>query len=119
VASYAVAVGSPAQRPEDSPSDLSSAQTGDTPAAEEQGQDALATERQGRDAPAAAEPGPDAGSGGPALTVERRGRLLVLTYGAGTAGGALAAGANPRKETPGFVVFQGLRPIAVGKFEYG
>jgi len=61
-------------------------------------------------------------SGGPllaALTVERRGRLLVLTYGPKSAGGALSSNAGPRGEPPQFAVYQGQRQIASGRFEYG
>ena len=55
----------------------------------------------------------------PGITVEHRGRLLVLTYGSKSAGGVLSPDVNPRDEPSGFVVYQGQRPIASGQFEYG
>ncbi len=55
----------------------------------------------------------------PGVTVEHRGRLLVLTYGSKSAGGGLMPNVNPQDEAPGFVVWQGQRPIASGKFEFG
>jgi hypothetical protein len=55
----------------------------------------------------------------PGVTVERRGRLLVLTYGSKSAGGASMSNVNSRDEPPGFVIYQGQWPIASGKFEFG
>jgi hypothetical protein len=85
-----------------------------------QGQDALATNEQGRDALATAGvlQEPVITGGGPLepITVEHRGRLLVLTYGPkpGTASFTGARGSAPR-----FAVYQGQRQIAAGRFEYG
>ena len=53
------------------------------------------------------------------ITVERHGPLLVLTYGSKSAGGGLMSNVDSRSEPPGFVVYQGQRPIATGKFEFG
>ena len=61
-------------------------------------------------------------SGGPPLptvTVEHKGRLLVLTYGPPSAGGGLMSNAGPRDEPPGFTIYKGQRKIASGQFEYG
>jgi hypothetical protein len=61
-------------------------------------------------------------SGGPLLpmvTVEHKGRLLVLTYGPTSAGGGQSANADARGEPPGFTVYKGQRKIASGQFEYG
>jgi hypothetical protein len=81
---------------------------------EVQGQDALAT------AGVLQEP---ASLGGglpvPTVTVERHGRLLVLTYGPKSTGGALMSNAGPRGEPPGFTVYKGQRKVASGQFEYG
>lgn len=55
----------------------------------------------------------------PGVTVEHRGRLLVLTYGSKSAEGGLMPNVNPQDEAPGFVVWQGQRPIASGRFEFG
>ena len=55
----------------------------------------------------------------PTVTVERHGRLLVLTYGTTSAGGGLLADAGPRGEPPRFAVYKGQRKIASGQFEYG
>jgi hypothetical protein len=61
----------------------------------------------------------DGGSLQPGITVERQGRLLVLTYGSKPGSGVLSSGVDPGQEPPGFVVYRGQRPIAVGQFEYG
>jgi hypothetical protein len=55
----------------------------------------------------------------PTVTVERHGRLLVLTYGPKSADGGQLTTADPRGEPPGFTVYQGQRKIASGQFEYG
>jgi hypothetical protein len=57
-------------------------------------------------------------AGKPAVTVERRGRLLVLNYKlVGTDGQPLApSGSGGRPE---FAIHQGNRKIASGQFEYG
>ncbi len=87
--------------------------TDDTLATEEQGQDALAT--------AGVPHEPASLSGGPLqpVTVEHRGRLLVLTYGSKPGAGGLMSSTDPRGESPRFVVYQGRRQIASGQFEYG
>jgi len=78
---------------------------------------------QGQDAPAMAgalqEPASLSGSPLQPVTVERRGRLLVLTYGPRSAGGGLVSFTDPRGEPPRFAVYQGQRQIASGQFEYG
>jgi hypothetical protein len=56
---------------------------------------------------------------GPAVTVEHKGRLLVLTYGPTAASGVLSSNAGPRGEPPGFTIYKGQRKIASGQFEYG
>jgi hypothetical protein len=56
---------------------------------------------------------------GPAIEVEHKGRLLVMTYGPQSAGGGLMANPGPRDEPPGFTVYKGQRKIASGQFEYG
>jgi hypothetical protein len=55
----------------------------------------------------------------PAVTAERHGRLLVLTYGLRSARGGLSSNVGPRGERPTFAVFKDRRPIASGQFEYG
>ncbi len=88
-----------------------------------QGQDALATREQGRDALATAEVPqlPAALSSSPLqpITVEHRGRLLVLNYGPQPGSGGLLTNPRPRGAAPGFAIFQGQRPIVTGRFEYG
>ncbi len=54
----------------------------------------------------------------PAVTVEHRGRLLVLTCGK-SAGGVLSSNVSPRGQPPRFTVYRGQRQIASGQFEYG
>jgi hypothetical protein len=78
-------------------------------------------------APAGGQEAPQGGpmivkSGGPVLptvAVEHKGRLLVLTYGPTSAGGALMSNAGPRGEPPEFTIYKGQRKIASGHFEYG
>jgi hypothetical protein len=62
---------------------------------------------------------PDGGSLQPGITVERQGRLLVLTYGFKPGSGVLSSGVDTHQEPPGFVICRGERPIAIGRFEYG
>jgi hypothetical protein len=73
-----------------------------------QGQDALAM------AGVPQEPVADSASPLQPVTVEHRGRLLVLTYGP-KPGAASFTGA--RGSAPRFVVYQGQRQIAAGRFE--
>jgi hypothetical protein len=56
---------------------------------------------------------------GPAVTVERQGRRLVLNCPSARRDSALFTPEGPREEPPGFAVYQGQREIASGKFEYG
>jgi len=56
---------------------------------------------------------------GPAVEVEHKGRLLVLTYGPTSASGGRLSNAGPPGEPPGFTVYKGPRKIASGQFEYG
>jgi hypothetical protein len=84
-------------------------------AMKEQGQDALATEKVPQEPPDANnmknQPSP--------ITVEHRGRLLVLNYGPQPGSGGLMTNPRPRGDPPGFVIFKGQRPIITGQFEYG
>lgn len=54
-----------------------------------------------------------------AVTVERHGPLLVLTYGPRPAAGALRADPAPRGEPALFAIYRGHRKVAAGQFEYG
>jgi hypothetical protein len=60
-----------------------------------------------------------AGFVGPAVEVEHKGRLLVLTYGPRPGAGGLLSNAGPPGEPPGFTVYKGQQKIASGQFEYG
>jgi len=88
-----------------------------------QGRGALATREQGQDALATAGVlhEPAARSGGPLqpITVERHGRLLVLTYGPKPGADGSVSFTGPRGAPPRFAVYQGQRQIASGRFEYG
>ena len=64
------------------------------------------------------EPAPVSSSPLQPVTVEHRGRLLVLTYGPKSTDG-LMVDPDRRREPPRFVISQGRRQIASGQFEYG
>ncbi len=53
------------------------------------------------------------------VTIERHGRLLVLTYGPKPGAGGLMPSTGVRGEPPRFAVYQGQRQVASGQFEYG
>jgi hypothetical protein len=53
------------------------------------------------------------------VTVEHRGRLLVLTYGPKPRADGSVSFTHPRGKPPRFAVYQGQRQIASGQFEYG
>ncbi len=66
------------------------------------------------------DPAPDGGGPlKPAVTAERRGRLLVLTCAFKSTGGGLSSNIGPRGEPPTFAIYQGQRKIASGQFEFG
>ncbi len=53
------------------------------------------------------------------VTVEHRGRLLVLTYGPKPGADGVTPYMAPRGTPPRFAVYRGQRQIAAGQFEYG
>jgi len=67
----------------------------------------------GQTAPAGATP-----AAKPAVTAQRQGRLLVLSYKLVSADGRPAMPSVPSSR-PEFTVHKGKRKIASGKFEYG
>ncbi len=84
------------------------------------GQDVAQLPSAGQESPPGAgvlqEPAPVSSSPLQPITVEHRGRRLVLTYGP-KPGAPSFTGA--RGSAPRFAVYQGERQIATGRFEYG
>jgi len=60
-----------------------------------------------------------AGSVGPTVKLEHKGRLLVLDYRPSGSVGGQPATAGPQGEPPRFAIYRGQRQIASGQFEYG
>ncbi|MCU0913212.1 MAG: hypothetical protein MUC88_01455 [Planctomycetes bacterium] len=58
------------------------------------------------------------GSPGPAVTLERQGRRLILNCPAARRDSLPVVG-GPREEPPRFAIYQGQRQLASGQFEYG